>query len=264
MLLTMSTSAPQRLLHRTVHVDDGIGAHVRLEKQVRLQDLTTPGVGGINLTPTSAVDNIFLFVDTLSVVLSFDTERDVDAGAPTSSSDGMRLFQNELRRLEDKALRYIVRFRADLTRGEYTDRVDTKIHDSLYEYFQQLVEDLDIPTRQLCVKFCTAPPASPRPESPCRSLRKVSRTLERSFNKAKRLASFRGHVYKRQCTSVPTQPRHSESSVVNDLDLGRYLPGPLHLVQQTQHVLDSPDLFRHFTDIRCRFVPRLALYPISV
>lgn len=153
----MSTSALRRLFYETIHVDDGAAAQLRLEKEVHLKDSKPPGVGEIQSTPSSAVDNMFLLVDALNLILSFETGSDGDPETFASCRDRFRLIQNEWRRLVDKSPAYLVWFRVALTRGKYPDQVDTDIRESFQAYFQQLIQDFDAPTSKLHIRYYTVP-----------------------------------------------------------------------------------------------------------
>lgn len=72
----MSTSTLQRLLHETLHVDDGVADQLRPEKEIQLKDLTAAGGGKTHSTPSSTVHNIFLFVNAFNLVLSFEMTSD--------------------------------------------------------------------------------------------------------------------------------------------------------------------------------------------
>lgn len=143
-------------------MDDGVAAQLRLEKQVQLKDFTAPGVGEIKSIPTSAVDDILLFVDAFHSAMSFETAGDEDAGAPAPCRDRIHLFQNDPRSLTDKVRADVVRFHVDLTQGQYADQVDTDRRKAFEEHFQQLVQDLDTSAGQPRIRYRTAPPPARR------------------------------------------------------------------------------------------------------
>lgn len=112
----LDRSTHQRVLHRTVHVDDGVTAQLRFKKNIQLKDFTAPGVREIKTTPTTAVDNIFMFVNAFNLVLSFEMGGGGDSGTPTPWHDQFCLIQDGLRSLVQKVRAYVVRFCVDFTR----------------------------------------------------------------------------------------------------------------------------------------------------
>lgn len=105
-------------------MDNGVVAQLRLEKGIQLKDFTAPGIGEIQSTLISAVDNIFLFTNGFDSVLSLDTGSNGDSGASASCRDRFHLIQKDLRSLADKQRACLVRFRVVLTRGQYAYQVD--------------------------------------------------------------------------------------------------------------------------------------------